>query len=303
MPLPSDSPALPAAAVKKGEVPNSPAKPRRPARRRASDAAIMNIPWPEYLRVVQAVAALTITDPPDSTAASVAGEQLEEVLNRWGVNPRAWLVQLAKLERRSTRALGTPQRMVRARRTWPTLASGSQLLPRISSPNRVHPPARLDEFTPLPRRAPALNDALRLPRRIGGRLACLLGTPSRVRDHRLRRTPTHTASATPFHRQRRLAVPFCAARSPARGPLFDPSNSVCLRFLVWLSNSVCLASCSTHQILCVLLPLLLRHHDSHVRVHRRPPHTGCALVGEKWGMAHIARQVANWVRTWTIEVA
>ena len=63
--------------------------------------------------LVQAVAALTITDPPDSTAASAAREQLEEVLTRWGVNPRAWLVQLAQLERRSTRALGTPQRMVR----------------------------------------------------------------------------------------------------------------------------------------------------------------------------------------------
>jgi hypothetical protein len=142
----SDTPALPAAAVK-GEVPSSPAKPRRPARRRASDAAIMNIPWPEYLRVVQAVAALTITDPPDSTAASAAREQLEEVLTRWGVNPQAWLVQLAQLERRSTRALGAPQRMVqRAADVAQRWLQGVNFCREIFAEPRS-PAARSDEFT------------------------------------------------------------------------------------------------------------------------------------------------------------
>ncbi|MHB9068717.1 MAG: hypothetical protein ACYC4B_33565, partial [Pirellulaceae bacterium] len=142
----SDTRALPAAAVK-GEVPSSPAKPRRPARRRASDAAIMNIPWPEYLRVVQAVAALTLTNPPDSTAASAAREQLEEVLTRWGVNPQAWLVQLAQLERRSTRALGAPQRMVqRAADVAQRWLQGISLCREIFAEPRS-PAARSDEFT------------------------------------------------------------------------------------------------------------------------------------------------------------
>ncbi len=107
----------------------------------------MNIPWPEYLRVVQAVAALTITDPPDSTAASAAREQLEEVLARWGVNPQAWLVQLAQLERRSTRALGAPQRMVqRAADVAQRWLQGVNFCREIFAEPRS-PATRSDEFT------------------------------------------------------------------------------------------------------------------------------------------------------------
>ncbi len=71
----------------------------------------MDIPWPEYLRVVKAVAALTSKDEQRSAAATTTGQQLDEVLTRWGVNPQAWLVQLEHLDNRCTRALGAAHRM------------------------------------------------------------------------------------------------------------------------------------------------------------------------------------------------
>ncbi len=92
---------------------------RRLTRRRASDAAILDIPWSEYLRVVQAVATLTTAQRRSADIAEAArdgpqaeaGTQLEEVLRRWGINPPAWLAQLEQLDHRCKRALGAPQRM------------------------------------------------------------------------------------------------------------------------------------------------------------------------------------------------
>jgi hypothetical protein len=63
------------------------------------------------------------------------------------VNPQAWLVQLAQLERRSTRALGAPQRMVqRAADVVQRWLQGVNFCREIFAEPRS-PAARSDEFT------------------------------------------------------------------------------------------------------------------------------------------------------------
>jgi hypothetical protein len=63
------------------------------------------------------------------------------------VNPQAWLVQLAQLERRSTRALGAPQRMVqRAADVAQCWLQGVNFCREIFAEPRS-PAARSDEFT------------------------------------------------------------------------------------------------------------------------------------------------------------
>lgn len=62
-------------------------------------------------------------------ARTAAG--MRRLRTRWGVNPQAWLVQLAQLERRSTRALGAPQRMVQRGGRGQALASGDPSLREI----------------------------------------------------------------------------------------------------------------------------------------------------------------------------
>ncbi len=46
----------------------------------------------DYLRVVKAVAALTIQERQNPATANIASLQLEGTLTRWGVNPQAWLL-------------------------------------------------------------------------------------------------------------------------------------------------------------------------------------------------------------------
>jgi hypothetical protein len=142
----SDSSAL-SGSVAEEELPSSPAKSRRLTRRRASDAAIIDIPWPEYLRVVKAVAALASSDQQDSATTSAAGEQLEEVLARWGVNPQAWLAQLEQLDHRCTRALGAAHRMVqRAAEVAQQWLQGISLCREIFA-DMSPPDSSSDEFT------------------------------------------------------------------------------------------------------------------------------------------------------------
>ncbi len=110
----------------------------------------MDIPWPEYLRVVNAVAALTSTNQQSSAAtAMTAGEQLEETLTRWGVNPQAWLGQLELFDNRCTRALGAAHRMAeRAADMAHRWLQGIRLCREIFTDTDTTPPgARSDEFT------------------------------------------------------------------------------------------------------------------------------------------------------------
>ena len=111
----------------------------------------MDIPWPEYLRVVNAVAALTSTDQQHSATATTTGLQLEEVLTRWGVNPQAWLAQLEQLDNRCTRALGAAHRMVqRAAEVAQRWLQGINLCREIftdAEPDTRPPGASSDGFT------------------------------------------------------------------------------------------------------------------------------------------------------------
>lgn len=77
-------------------------------RRRASDDAILAMPFSQYLAVVAATllakcgpAANTAEPPPELVA----------LLSAWGLQPRAWLAQLQQLEHQCPRALGKPPRM------------------------------------------------------------------------------------------------------------------------------------------------------------------------------------------------
>ncbi len=80
-----------------------------------------------------------------------AGEQLEEVLTRWGVNPQAWLVQLEHLDNRCTRALGAAHRMAeRAAEVAQRWLQGIRLCREIftDTDTDTNPPgASSDEFT------------------------------------------------------------------------------------------------------------------------------------------------------------
>ena len=94
----------------------SPSPARRLTRRRASDSPIIDVPWPEYLRVLESVAAFTSSGEPGSmTAAGRAGPDgpLEEVLTRWGINAQAWLTEFQHLDHRCWRALGAAHQMLR----------------------------------------------------------------------------------------------------------------------------------------------------------------------------------------------
>ena len=62
--------------------------------------------------MLEAVAELTNEGERSSAVASGAGQPLEEVLTRWGMNPSAWLTQLEQLDRQCTRALGAAHRVL-----------------------------------------------------------------------------------------------------------------------------------------------------------------------------------------------
>jgi hypothetical protein len=84
-------------------------------RRRASDAPIIDVPWAEYLRALEAIAGLTSKESPTAHAGDASREQfeqLEETLRGWGMNPAAWLAQFEQLDHRCTRALGAAHHMM-----------------------------------------------------------------------------------------------------------------------------------------------------------------------------------------------
>ncbi len=88
---------------------------QRVLRKRASDSPILDVPWHEYLRVVEAVAELATTehlgrDPADTE--EVLLERVGEVLTRWGLNPQVWIIELKHLDRRCSRFLGAAQQMM-----------------------------------------------------------------------------------------------------------------------------------------------------------------------------------------------
>jgi hypothetical protein len=89
-----------------------PSRRHRLTRRRASDAAILDIPWPEYLRVLQAVAAVTLAGQDELVAAGASGETLQDVLTRWGLNAPVWLAEFQQLDHRCTRVLGAAHRVL-----------------------------------------------------------------------------------------------------------------------------------------------------------------------------------------------
>ncbi len=95
----SDDSPVPNSSVPTSSVPGESARKKsmnRLVRRRASDSPILDVPWSEYLRVVESVAGFTGED-----------KQLEATITRWGMNPHAWLVGLEQLDRRCSRVLGT----------------------------------------------------------------------------------------------------------------------------------------------------------------------------------------------------
>ena len=85
-------------------------------RRRASDTPMLTVRWAEYLRAARSVAALV--DP--GACADRAGpsrrtlaENVVDLLQRWGLNPTAWLQGLRLLDSQCTRVLGTAENMTR----------------------------------------------------------------------------------------------------------------------------------------------------------------------------------------------
>jgi hypothetical protein len=85
-------------------------------RRRASDTPMLTVSWAEYLRAAKSVAALV--DP--GASADRAGpnrrtltKNVVDMLQRWGLNPTAWLQGLRLLDSQCTRVLGTAENMTR----------------------------------------------------------------------------------------------------------------------------------------------------------------------------------------------
>jgi hypothetical protein len=78
----------------------------------------MAVAWSEYLRVVKAMASRVTTGKPTRVGKDgdqEGGEvdsQLRDTLERWGMNPTAWLTRLDQLDRQCTRALGVAQRVL-----------------------------------------------------------------------------------------------------------------------------------------------------------------------------------------------
>ena len=87
-------------------------------RRRASDAPFMAVAWSEYLRVVNAMASRVITGKStrigkDGDHEGGAGDsQLRDTLERWGMNPTAWLTRFEQLDHQCARALGVAQHVL-----------------------------------------------------------------------------------------------------------------------------------------------------------------------------------------------
>jgi len=90
------------------------ALPREPTRPRASDAAILDIPWSEYERVLREVIRLKGLGTVDSggVVTSADSGDLDAMLSKWGINTEAWLTSLDQLDRSCTRLLGAAQRVL-----------------------------------------------------------------------------------------------------------------------------------------------------------------------------------------------
>jgi hypothetical protein len=102
---------------------NSPVKPTVPhaARRlRASDAAILDIPWSESERILREVIRLkglevVASDGEAGHAPSAdhrASESLDATLAQWGIHTAAWLTSLDQLDHSCTRLLGAAHRVL-----------------------------------------------------------------------------------------------------------------------------------------------------------------------------------------------
>ena len=94
----------------------SPSPSHRLTRKRASDSPIIDVPWLEYLRVLDAVATITRASLHSPVVAgTVVGPDagLEEVLTRWGMNAPAWLAEFQQLDSRCSRVLGAAQQVLR----------------------------------------------------------------------------------------------------------------------------------------------------------------------------------------------
>ncbi len=80
-------------------------------RRRASDSPILDVPWSEYLRVLQGVAQ---REGLGTVAMAVAGshDDLSATLEAWGMVPEPWLASISQLDRQCRRALGTAEHVL-----------------------------------------------------------------------------------------------------------------------------------------------------------------------------------------------
>ena len=72
---------------------------------------MMAVAWSEYLRVVEAMASRVVAGGQMRVATDDGGEggevdaQLRGTLERWGMNPTAWLARLDQLDRQCARVL------------------------------------------------------------------------------------------------------------------------------------------------------------------------------------------------------
>ena len=77
------------------------------------------MPWEEYRRVLNNAARFAMTGEFETAAA---GEQVKDVLARWGMEPDAWLAEFHQLDYRCKRVLGAAHRMAeragQAARRW-----------------------------------------------------------------------------------------------------------------------------------------------------------------------------------------
>ena len=105
----------------------------------------MAVAWPEYFRVVNAMASRVVTGKlltrVGKDGDQEGGEedsQLRDTLERWGMNPTAWLARFDQLDRQCARALGVAQRVLeRARGLAQQDSLVSRDLRRVS-PRRLH---------------------------------------------------------------------------------------------------------------------------------------------------------------------
>jgi hypothetical protein len=125
-----DSETVPSSAAQTAAVGQQAGGPRRRLwprlqRPRASDAPLMAVPWEEYQRVLETLARTTLEGAAalgSTVVTGGGGESLAGVLERWGMQPEAWLAEFHQLESRCPRAMGTAshlrERAAQVGRRW-----------------------------------------------------------------------------------------------------------------------------------------------------------------------------------------